>query len=124
MKQPKRIVLEVVRDLKGEGYGVTIHEEHARRHGREVSIGWIYVVLGDFEERGWVTTRMGEGTPERGLRDQCRPELGYCRKRHYTISDAGLRALESLDAPVRPNLIYRLAAVRRSLVRRGHSSHL
>jgi DNA-binding PadR family transcriptional regulator len=76
----------------GEGaYGVPIRQEIAKRTGREVSIGAMYTTLHRLEERGYVASRMGEPTPERGGR----------RKKLYTVLPAGARALEEAYAALR-----------------------
>jgi PadR family transcriptional regulator, regulatory protein PadR len=56
--------------------------------GRAVSPGAIYTALTRLEERGFVTSELGEPTPERGGK----------RKRHYRMRAAGTAALRSAEA--------------------------
>jgi PadR family transcriptional regulator, regulatory protein PadR len=75
--------------LHPNGYGVSIQEHIRERTGREPSTGSIYASLDRLEEKGFVKTRQGEATPERGGK----------RKLYFTITAPGQRTLrESLQA--------------------------
>jgi PadR family transcriptional regulator, regulatory protein PadR len=66
----------------GEGaYGVTIAKELEEQTGREVVIASVYATLDRLQERGLVTSSLGDPTPERGGR----------AKRYFRISGAGIR---------------------------------
>ena len=76
----------------GEGaYGVSVRREIEGRTGRAVSIGAVYTTLGRLEEKGYVGSRVGEPTAERGGR----------AKRYFRVKAAGRaalsRALEAID---------------------------
>ena len=62
---------------------VTIRQQIEGRTCRAISPGALYTALDRLETRGFVTSRLGEPTPERGGK----------RKRLYTIEPAGVRAL-------------------------------
>ena len=62
----EQLVLLAIARLKGEAYGVPIVEEIERRTGRRVPRGAVYVVLRRLEEKGYVSSRMSDPTPERG----------------------------------------------------------
>lgn len=64
-------------------YGVPIREEIERRSGRPVSAGAVYTALSRLEERGFVSSKLGDATAERGGRS----------KRFYSIEHAGVEAL-------------------------------
>lgn len=82
------VLLALVR-LQDNAYGMTIRREIAERAGREVAIGAVYATLDRLEEKGFVSSRTGEPTPERGGR----------AKRYFKIEAPGLTALEcSWDA--------------------------
>jgi PadR family transcriptional regulator PadR len=66
-----------------DAYGATIRQEIARRTGRQVSAGAVYTTLERLEARGFVQSRWGDPTPERGGK----------RKRHYQVKPAGRQAL-------------------------------
>jgi PadR family transcriptional regulator PadR len=76
------ILLALVR-LGSDAYGVTIRREIEERTGRVASPGALYTALDRLEKRGFVSSRLGEPTPERGGKP----------KRLYTVRPAGERAL-------------------------------
>ena len=72
-----------------DAYGVPIWREIVDRTGRSVSLGAVYKTLERLEDKGFVGSREGMPTPERGGR----------RKKHYRLLAAGHRALtQSLGA--------------------------
>ncbi len=77
-----KLMLVVLR-LGSNAYGVKIREEINERTGRDVAIGQIYTVLGRLERKGFVSSRMGEPTPERGGR----------AKKFYRIEAKGQEAV-------------------------------
>ena len=87
----EQLILFAVLHLGGDAYGVTVREEIERRTGRAVSSGAVYTALERLESRGFVASRFGEPTPERGGR----------RKRHYRVEAAGVRALSRAYDAVR-----------------------
>jgi PadR family transcriptional regulator PadR len=78
----QRILFALIR-LGADAYGVTIRQEIETRTGRAVSAGALYTALARLEKRGFVASRLGEPTPERGGK----------RKRLYTVHPAGERAI-------------------------------
>ena len=64
-------------------YGVPVHDEIQRRAGRDLTLGTIYKTLTRLEEKGLVSSTIGEPTAERGGR----------RKRCYKVTPAGRREL-------------------------------
>jgi len=76
------VLLALVR-LGPEAYGATIRREIEQRTGRRLSIGAVYVTLRRLEFKGFVVSRIGEPTPERGGR----------RKKHMALLPAGRRAV-------------------------------
>ena len=82
------VLLALVR-LGPEAYGVSITDDIAQRTGREVSLGSVYKTLERLEDKGFVASRVGDPTPERGGR----------RKKYYRLQAAGQRALaHSIEA--------------------------
>jgi DNA-binding PadR family transcriptional regulator len=77
------VLLSIIR-LRSNAYGVPIRQELTERIGREVSFGAVYTALERLEAKGFVSSRMGDPTPERGGR----------AKRFYRIEAPGERALE------------------------------
>jgi DNA-binding PadR family transcriptional regulator len=79
----EQIVLLAVLRLDDAAYGVTIRAEIAARTGRETSPGALYTTLDRLEDKGFVASRLGEPTAERGGR----------AKRYYTVTAKGVRAI-------------------------------
>ena len=76
------VLLAVVR-LGDGAYGVPIAHELLTLAGREVAFGSIYAALDRLEQKGLVTSLLGDPTPERGGR----------AKRYFHVTPAGVRAL-------------------------------
>ena len=83
------ILLALIR-LGPQAYGVSIRQDIEARTARTISAGALYTALNRLENRGFVTSRLGEPTPMRGGK----------RKRLYSLRPAGeesvARAYESL----------------------------
>jgi len=62
-------------------YGVAISKTIERSAGRDVLVGSVYAALERLEEKGFVTSGVGEPTPQRGGR----------AKRYFRLTGKGLR---------------------------------
>ena len=60
------ILLAVIR-LGDDAYGVPISKELFETTGREVALGSVYASLDRLEEKGLVTSALGDPTPARGV---------------------------------------------------------
>src|SRR5690242_2179873 len=83
--QFEQLVLTAILQLHENAYGVTIHakvEELA--HPRSVSLGAVYVTFDRLEDKGLISSRLSDPTPERGGRS----------KRFYRLEALGERALQ------------------------------
>jgi len=63
------VVLGLMR-LGDDAYGVSVRQEIEARTGRDVSIGAIYATLERLETKGYVKSRLGDPTPQRGGRSK------------------------------------------------------
>lgn len=81
----EEVILLLVGILGEEAYSFKIAEEFEQQTERSVSIGAVHSTLNRLEEKGFLTSTVGKATAERGGR----------RKRIYTITAYGKRALES-----------------------------
>jgi DNA-binding PadR family transcriptional regulator len=81
--QFEQLVLSAVLALGKNAYPVPIHEAVARMSAREVTPGSVYVTLERLEDKGYLASRLGDPTPERGGRP----------KRYYRMLAAGERVL-------------------------------
>jgi PadR family transcriptional regulator PadR len=79
----EQVLLLALAHLGEEAYGVSIASLIEARTGRVLSPGAIYTALDRLEQRGFVSSRWGEKTPERGGK----------RKRYYRLRPAGALAL-------------------------------
>src|SRR5262249_17927627 len=79
----EHLVLLAILRLGKEAYGIPILDEVSARSGREVSRATVYVALKRLEQKGLVTSKLGESTPERGGR----------AKRFFKMKPSGLKAL-------------------------------
>jgi DNA-binding PadR family transcriptional regulator len=62
----EQLVLLAILQLGDDVYGVPIVDEIARRTGREVAPAAVYVTLRRLEQKGLLSSWMGEATAERG----------------------------------------------------------
>ena len=81
----EEIVLLTVAILYDGAYGVSIREEISERLGRKVSLGAMHATLVRLEDKGYLRSRLGEATGKRGGK----------RKRHFQVTQAGQKALET-----------------------------
>jgi DNA-binding PadR family transcriptional regulator len=87
----EQMVLLAVLRLGGEAYGVSIRAEIAQRTERAVAPGALYTTLERLERKGFLKSRVGDPTPERGGR----------AKRYYTVSSTGLKAIARAERAFR-----------------------
>ncbi len=88
-KQPgefEELVLLAIAVLHEEAYGISIKKELEERLQRSVSIGALQTALKRLEDKGLITSTLGEPTKKRGGK----------RKRFYQISPAGMAVLEDI----------------------------
>jgi PadR family transcriptional regulator PadR len=87
----EHIVILAVLRLADQAYGVTVRREIEVRTRREVSIGAIYATLDRLEAKGYVQSRAGDPTPERGGRS----------KRFFRVTARGVSAVNSTHRALR-----------------------
>jgi DNA-binding PadR family transcriptional regulator len=81
------ILLAVIR-LGDDAYGVPISKELLETTGREVALGSAYAALDRLEQKGLVSSTLGEPTPERGGR----------AKRYFRVTAKGIREVKMTRA--------------------------
>jgi DNA-binding PadR family transcriptional regulator len=94
----EEIVLLAVAVLSPEAYSVVIAEELEQQTGKTVTTGAVHAALQRLENKGLVSSQMGEATAERGGR----------RKRIFKVTVAGSRMLYEVRE-VRNSLWSRIA---------------
>src|SRR4028118_1891662 len=83
----EEIVLLTVVLLEGNAYGVAITHQIIEQTGRSVRLNQVHAALHRLQEKGMLSSKMGEATAERGGR----------RKRLFTITPYGEQVLVELQ---------------------------
>src|ERR1035438_9042774 len=79
------MILLAVIHLGEEAYGVPISRELEKHRGRDVSVGSVYAALERLENKGLVSSDLGDPTPERGGK----------AKRYFRVTKAGLGQVQA-----------------------------
>lgn len=79
----EEVILLLVGILGEEAYSFKLAEEFKAQTNRDVSIGAVHSTLSRLEDKGFLNSKMGKSTAERGGR----------RKRIYTITAYGKKIL-------------------------------
>ena len=79
----ERAVLLAIARLNEQAYGMRIRQELEFRLGRAVSIGAVYTTLDRMQEKGYVSSQLGEPTSVRGGR----------AKKFFKVEASGIAAL-------------------------------
>jgi PadR family transcriptional regulator PadR len=82
----EELVLLAAAVLETNAYGVAIASEIKQRTQRTISLSGVHIALYRLEEKGFVKSRLGGATAERGGR----------RKRIFTITAFGTRTLDEM----------------------------
>jgi PadR family transcriptional regulator, regulatory protein PadR len=78
----EQLILLAILRLGDEAYGMRIRQE-IWAAGRSASLGAVYITLERLEEKAYLSSRVGDPTPERGGR----------AKKYFQVEGAGLMAL-------------------------------
>ena len=81
----EEIVMLTVAVLHGDAYGVSIKKDIESRLERKVSVGALQSSLKRLEHKGYLTSKDGESTSERGGRP----------KRYFEVTASGKMAIEA-----------------------------
>ena len=84
------LTLTAATRLGDDAYGVGIRREIEEATGRRCSIGALYTTLDRLEAKGFIKTRMGDPTPQRGGRS----------KRMVRVTAKGVQAASDFHAAV------------------------
>jgi DNA-binding PadR family transcriptional regulator len=87
----EQLILLALARLGDEAYGVTIRDALRERAGRDVSFGAIYSTLRRLEDKGLVSSSLGDPEPVRGGR----------AKKHVAILPRGRSALREAQRAFR-----------------------
>ncbi len=87
LSRPEELLLLAVWRLQNEAYGAAIRNHLSEATGEDWSIGSVYAPLNRLAARGYLSTYMGEPTPERGGRS----------KRYFELTAEGVAALDRVN---------------------------
>jgi len=87
----EQLLLFALVRLGDAAHGVTLRRAIETRTNRKVSAGAVYTAMERLEARGFVSSTIGEPTPQRGGK----------RKKHYRLEKAGAQALNNSYASLR-----------------------
>ena len=87
LSRTEEIILATVWKLQEGAYGVAINAYINRNTGLNWKFGSIYTPLGRLVEKGYLQTKEGEPTPERGGR----------RKLYFSLTNEGKKALREIQ---------------------------
>ena len=79
----EQLVMLALLQLGDDGFGAAVQRVIAEQAGRDVTLGAVYTALARLEEKGFVTSRVGEPLPQRGGR----------RRRLYVVEPSGRVAI-------------------------------
>lgn len=87
MGELEELVLLTVGILYPDAYGVGVMDEIEKQAGRSLNISAVHAVLTRLEDKGYLKSKMGDPSQERGGR----------RKRIFLLTASGKRALEEAN---------------------------
>ncbi|MEO5977894.1 MAG: PadR family transcriptional regulator [Chryseolinea sp.] len=82
----EEVILTLVAAMQEDAYGAAITDEIETKLNRDVNLSAVHVTLYRLEDKGYIKSKLGGGTNERGGR----------RKRIYTITAAGMALLKQM----------------------------
>jgi len=82
----EELVMLTIASLDAEAYGVSIKNDIEHRAKRTISIGALHSTLTRLEEKGFIGSKLGEPTQERGGR----------RKRYFELTQKGKASLRHI----------------------------
>src|SRR4051794_890299 len=83
----EELILLAVLRLPGKAYGVTVRRLLEEVTGRSASIGAVHATLDRLQDKGYVSSFLGDPTPDRGGR----------AKRYFRVEGAGIQALADAE---------------------------
>lgn len=84
----EELVLLTIATLGDQAYGVAVLDDIQQRTSRKISIGALHSTITRLEEKGFITSYLGEPTKERGGR----------RKRFFQLTASAAQALSDMKS--------------------------
>lgn len=82
----EELVLLTIASLGEDSYGVSVKEDIEKRASRSISIGALHSTITRLEEKGFISSRLGGATKERGGR----------KKRFFTLTLEGKQGVAKM----------------------------
>ncbi len=82
----EELIMLTVAALFDEAYGVAIQKDIKKRCNRSITISTVHAALSRLQDKGYVDSRYGDATPERGGR----------RKHLFRVTKAGQNVLQQV----------------------------
>ncbi len=82
----EELILLTIAALGDDAYGVSVKEDIEMRASRSISIGALHSTITRLEEKGFIESRLGGATQERGGR----------KKRYFTLTLEGKQGLAKI----------------------------
>jgi DNA-binding PadR family transcriptional regulator len=79
----EHVLLWTVVRLRSDAYGMAVRNDLEKRSGRNVARGAVYITLDRLVKKGYLASKLGEASEERGGR----------ARRYFTVTEAGKEAL-------------------------------
>lgn len=98
----EQLVLLAVLQLEGEAYGPAVMEAIRARTGIALARGTVYVTLDRLERKGYLSSRFGQPTPERGGKARRLFALTPAGRRGLAGAERALARMRGDLAPARP----------------------
>ncbi len=96
----EELILLVTAVLHGNAYGISVMDEIETQTGRQANISAVHTALDRLEKKGFLKSKLGGATSERGGRS----------KRFFEVTDLGLKAIE-INRSVRNSLYSQIPQV-------------
>jgi DNA-binding PadR family transcriptional regulator len=93
LKQTEQVILLAILRKQPDAYGVSIYEELEKRLPKQIPMATIYATLEKLEKKGFVKSRQGQATAERGGRAKMFFDI---TGKGQTTLNASLNALDRL----------------------------
>ncbi len=99
----EELVLLITAILNGNAYGISVLDEIKSQTGRTVNISAVHTALDRLEKKGYLSSKVGGATQERGGRS----------KRLFEVTNLGIKVME-INRSVRNNLFEQIPATLKS----------
>src|ERR1700722_8851702 len=98
LKQTEQVVMLAILRKQPDAYGVSLYEELEKRLDKQIPMATIYATLETLEKKGFVKSKQGQATAERGGRAKMFFQI---TGKGQTALNASLQQLDRLRAGIK-----------------------